>query len=247
MRRRPLTLASVLAPLALLASPAAPHAGAPGRRPQTGSRARALRPPRPQPAHEGPWIIYMNREGGAFTGTWNSTFADDSRRNLTSMFSGSATLPAFSYGDVTWNQVMQCMKEIYAPFDVTITDIDPGDMPHIESVVAGNPEQLGLDPYVGGIAPYTCYDEGSGRGVIENSIVFTFAGTYNYANNARDICETAAQEVSHSFGLDHEYLCKDPMTYLYGCGNKSFQDVYAACGEDRGRNCQGGGLPQDPR
>jgi hypothetical protein len=44
-----------------------------------------------------------------------------------------------------------------------------------------------------------------------------------------------------SFGLDHEYLCADPMTYLGGCGQKSFQNVglmrqYSA----RSCNCGGG-------
>jgi MYXO-CTERM domain-containing protein len=47
----------------------------------------------------------------------------------------------------------------------------------------------------------------------------------------------AAQEIAHSFGLDHEFLCADPMTYLNGCGAKSFQDVAAPCGEDQARDC----------
>ena len=35
-----------------------------------------------------------------------------------------------------------------------------------------------------------------------------------------------AQETGHTFGLDHAFLCADPMTYLDGCTlPKQFQDV----------------------
>jgi hypothetical protein len=54
-------------------------------------------------------------------------------------------------------------------------------------------------------------------------------------------CEVVAHELGHAFGLEHEYLCKDPMTYLEGCGHKTFQDVAAPCGEDEPRACSGGG------
>jgi MYXO-CTERM domain-containing protein len=91
---------------------------------------------------------------------------------------------------------------------------------------------------VGGVSPFT-----EDCGVIPNSIVFTFAGVYGSAY--RDICETAAQEVSHSFGLDHEYQCKDPMTYLSGCGDKAFQDNLERCGEYSARTCWCGGTTQN--
>jgi MYXO-CTERM domain-containing protein len=89
---------------------------------------------------------------------------------------------------------------------------------------------------VGGVSPFSC-------GTINNSIVFTFAVVYGTAY--RDICETSAQEIAHSFGLDHEHLCSDPMTYLTGCGNKSFQNVAAPCGEYSNRACMCGGNTQN--
>jgi MYXO-CTERM domain-containing protein len=53
-----------------------------------------------------------------------------------------------------------------------------------------------------------------------------------------DICWTVAQESAHAFGLDHEFLCPDPMTYLGGCGSeKWFRNQKASCGEDRARPC----------
>ncbi len=52
-------------------------------------------------------------------------------------------------------------------------------------------------------------------------------------------------EIAHAYGLDHEYLCKDVMTYLRGCGSKSFVDAEAPCGESKKRHCEGGSPTQN--
>jgi hypothetical protein len=176
-------------------------------------------------------IIYMNRFGATLTPGMNN-----STSNTTTLFNNTTNVPAYTGGDARWAEVMACMREIYGPFNVTITEEDPGETPHIESIVGGTPTELGLDPGIGGIAP----SEGCGN-VAERTIVFTF----EIWDTARDECETAAQETAHAFGLDHEFLCQDPMTYLFGCGNKTFQDIDAQCGEFEARLCRCGGATQN--
>jgi hypothetical protein len=45
--------------------------------------------------------------------------------------------------------------------------------------------------------------------------------------------------MAHAFGLDHEFLCADPMTYLSDCGSsKTFQNAEARCGEYEARDCE---------
>jgi len=163
--------------------------------------------------------IYMNKDGGAYTPGNN-----DSRTNRTTVIQDTRSIAAWQVDAGTWASVMSCVREQFAPYDVDITDVDPGDAPHIESVVAGSPGDLGLPDGVGGVSPFTptC-------GMIANSIVFTFAESL--PQSPEIVCEVAAQEISHSFGLDHEFLCEDPMTYLTGCGAKSFQNTFAPCGE----------------
>jgi uncharacterized protein (TIGR03382 family) len=46
-----------------------------------------------------------------------------------------------------------------------------------------------------------------------------------------------AQEIAHSYGLDHQMLPSDPMTYLDYDGDRTFQDQAAACGEFEARPC----------
>jgi len=74
-------------------------------------------------------------------------------------------------------------------------------------------------------------------------MIFAFSATNS--NDVQATCETIAMEVAHAYGLDHEYLCKDVMTYLRGCGKKSFVDADAPCGESKKRTCEGGAPTQN--
>jgi hypothetical protein len=56
-------------------------------------------------------------------------------------------------------------------------------------------------------------------------------------DDARTVCEVIAQEIAHSFGLDHEMLPSDPMTYLDYTGDRTFQNAMASCGEYADRAC----------
>jgi hypothetical protein len=47
-------------------------------------------------------------------------------------------------------------------------------------------------------------------------------------------------EIAHTYGLDHEHTCKDPMGYLGGCGARWFQDQELRCGEHEARDCADG-------
>jgi MYXO-CTERM domain-containing protein len=103
-------------------------------------------------------------------------------------------------------------------------------VPHIEAVFGGTPGLLGLPNNVAGVSPFT-----TDCSIIENSIVFTFTSVI--PNDARLACEIQAQEIAHSFGLDHELLASDPMTYLEYNANRSFKNQTASCGEDVTRPC----------
>jgi hypothetical protein len=69
--------------------------------------------------------------------------------------------------------------------------------------------------------------------------VFTF--TNAFGSNAQALCEVMAQEVAHSYGLDHEMLASDPMTYLNYNGKRTFKDQTVSCGEYQNRACGIGG------
>jgi cysteine-rich repeat protein len=127
------------------------------------------------------------------------------------------------------------MVDLYAPFGVTIVDADPGAVPHLELAIAGDPADLGFGS-VGGNSPFNC-------SFVDNGIAFAFANIFG--DNPRAICEQAAQVSGSLAGLDHEFSCPDVMTFLSGCGDKSFTDADAQCGEFQARACACGGSTQN--
>jgi uncharacterized protein (TIGR03382 family) len=172
-----------------------------------------------------PVIIYINRAGATLAPGNN-----DSRTNRSTLVNQTTAIPAWNTSAANWQAIMDCTRTMWAPFNVQITDVDPGNVPHFESIVTTRSSVLGMDPNVGGVSPYTI-----GCNVIPNSIVFTFADAFG--GNAETICEVMAQEVAHSIGLDHEMLASDPMTYLSYNGLQAFRDQTVRCGEYASRNC----------
>jgi len=170
--------------------------------------------------------IFLNYGGVTLTPGNN-----DSRTNRSSIAAQQTSLAAWTASATTKSATTACMNEIFAPFDVTITDTRPTSTTnYIEAVFGGNPAQLGLPSNVAGVSPFT-----TDCSIIENSIVFTF--TEVIPENARLACEIMAQEVAHSYGLDHELLASDPMTYLDFNGNRAFQNQTVSCGEFQTRAC----------
>lgn len=173
-----------------------------------------------------PITVYLNMEGGIYS----PGEPNDSRANVTSVADLPAAIPPWDASDEEKAALVECVAEMFGPFGLVITDEDPGDVSHLEAVVGGDPSQIGEDVNTGGISPFL-----TNCGVIQDSIVFAFPSVMR---DPRRLCETIAQEVAHSFGLDHEYLCGDPMTYLTGCGDKRFLFEEARCGETGPRPCK---------
>jgi hypothetical protein len=166
-------------------------------------------------------IIYLNRCAGpgctVVQGNTNAT-TDPAHSSL-----GHGVLNPFSRGDAVWNTVVDCMKEVFEPFDVQLTEIDPGSAPHFEVMFGGMPQQIGLSADLGGVSPFSC------QTYIPNSLVFVFDV---WGDDAEEICATAAQEIAHSFALDHAIEPSDPMTYLKYKGRRHFKDAQIQCGSD---------------
>lgn len=160
---------------------------------------------------------------------------NNSCNNVSSIVSGIRTITAFEHGDDAWQQVTACVQATLAPFDITVTDVDPGcAAPFWEIVVAGTPNEIGQPPGTAGVAPFSC-------GVIPNAPAFAFAGVHT---DMLALCWTVTHEFTHLLGADHQLHAGDPMTYLPGCLPKRFAAAAADCGEGSPRSCCTGAATQ---
>jgi hypothetical protein len=186
--------------------------------------------------HAGPDLLYLNRCAGGCTATAGR---DDAVTDHSSILGrdgvpSTVSLAPFMWDDATWNGVVQCVKETYAIYGVEVVT-DPPAGPHVEVMVAGTAAALGLSGNTLGIAPLT--NDCSAQ---DSAIAYAFANAHlSGPDLVSEICATASHEAGHIYGLDHEFECKDPMTYLTGCGSKIFLNRTVPCGEfDAPRTCK---------
>ena len=209
----------------------APGEAAPGGNPQwVRSAARLFDPSVPSR------IIYLNREGAELRGG-----PDDSSINVSSVVVGSpnqrARLPAFAGTPERWKQIVSCIRDKFAPFDVRVVEQRPMGEDYAMVMLGGSASDLGFNATDGhkhshatGLAPFNGEN-------IANAVVFVFTRTLREA--VKGSCEAAGMEVAHAYGLDHARHCKDLMTYLPNCGPRAFLDKDLPCGEHADRACEG--------
>ncbi|HEY1553350.1 MAG TPA: MYXO-CTERM sorting domain-containing protein [Kofleriaceae bacterium] len=182
-------------------------------------------------------IIYLNN--CLPSGCDVSPGFDDSLTQHSSIPQQPSHLDAWAWGPESWNQLVQCVQSMYAPFQVTVTDVDPGpSVPHFEEIVAGIDTEVQIEG-AGGVAPFIPCD-----GQLQDNVIsFVFASE---TSDLDFLCWAAAQETSHVFGLDHEMNALDPMTYLSPPEKKQgFQNTDTPCGEYADRTCWCGNPTQN--
>jgi len=74
--------------------------------------------------------VYLDRFGGAYM----HGIADDATQNQSVAIDVARTLPAFPGDDVAWGDLTACIRTALAPFDVAVTETDPGLAQHLELV-----------------------------------------------------------------------------------------------------------------
>jgi hypothetical protein len=177
--------------------------------------------------------LFVNFNGGTYTPGSNN-----SSTNRSSIPTQVSFVPAYEGTATARAQVLDCIRNRFAPFNIVVTDVDPGAAVHVEAVMGGNPQDVGMGSGVGGVAPMN-----GDCSVVERAVVYSFTKVLGTSPTVE--CEVAAQEIAHAYGLDHEMLCSDPMTYLAACGAKQFRDQAASCGEYSARTCMCGGTTQN--
>jgi hypothetical protein len=188
-------------------------------------------------------VLYLNKCTGGCKLTSGNT---DARTDHTDILpGGQTTLSAFSGSSTQWDDIVTCVTNVMKPFNITVTDTDPGNVDHFEVMIAGHASEMQLPQGVLGIADYLCQAPGQCSGTyIPNALVFDYADDWlqmeSGSRAVTDMCGTAAQEIAHAWTLDHATPASDPMTYNPYMAPLNYQDG-APCGSDCYYQCPSGG------
>lgn len=174
--------------------------------------------------------IFLNRSGVTV-----APGNDDAMANQTVIAKQRAALAPYSGSDTVWTDTVSCMRELFAPFNVAIVTDDPGGVMHMEAVFT-NSTVAAMDPNypnangVGGLGPLA-----GDCSVVEGGMAFAF--TSLLPQDGQYLCAVMGQEIAHAYGLDHEMLAADIMSYLSYNGKKTFVNQTVSCGEFEARPC----------
>src|SRR5688572_26748671 len=95
-------------------------------------------------------LFFLNKDGGTYVPGF-----DDARLNRSSLLDSTRAVPPFACTPAEWDAVMTCVRGQFAPFNATVTDADPGNVPHVECVIGGSPSDVGQPSTTSGVAPYS--------------------------------------------------------------------------------------------
>ncbi len=213
-----------------------------GEKPAQEPAVVTTRPPAKPPV---PRVVYLNREGATL-----AAGIDDASKNHSSLVRSAkhkyVAVPAFEGTPAQWNTIVECVRDRFAPFAVSVVDQRPIEPGYIMAMMGGTAKPFEQAQAIAGEdhehAVRTGLSPFNGE-TIPGAVVMVFAKTLN--NHPRSVCETAGMEIGHAYGLDHEMDCRDLMTYLPLCGPRRFVDNTVPCGEQNPRECKRGGQQQN--
>ena len=179
-----------------------------------------------------PAILYLDRTGGM----WDHGARDDASGNLSILVDAPRMIPAWPKDDADWSLLVDCIRTALAPFPLTITETDPGAVPHTEIVFT-------TSYWAGSVATTAIIPDSCRAG---HQVEFVFGNAL--ATRAR-ACHVALRSyaqmiASLSFGDRCEDLLNDQMDCV---PDRTFVDVQATCVDGNGQaiGCRCGGTTQN--
>ena len=146
--------------------------------------------------------------GGINDARTNTSTIPTARRRTRSASTSNGVGLTGAAADAEWNAVVQCMKEVYSPFDVTVTDVKPTTgVSYTMAIIAGIAAARSASATTSS-ASRRSRVTAARRTTSSRSRSRTTHGRPS-SDRVNNLCWTAAQESAHAFGLDHEYAFLD--------------------------------------
>lgn len=169
-------------------------------------------PPVPAMNYEpSPGVVYVAMDGVTLRPNCGNGDTANSALDCSPLVSAETTFGAFGGGAAA---EFQTLASYYEPFDINMTSARPPDwMPYTMTVIGGSAGQIGAAGACG-IANVAC------DGLKRNHV------SLNFPESCGGMAETAAQETSHNWGLEHT---DNPQDLLYPFNNGGFKTFVDEC------------------
>lgn len=157
-------------------------------------------------------ILYLDRFGGDYVPASH----DDAKRNASVIFDRPRTLPPWPGDDIHWADLTACVRTALAPFNIAVTETDPGDVPHLEIVFT---DQHWDDPAITHLIPSACRPG--------NEIEVIFGHAFSNPTRACEVAMDGFAEMTALLGPAEN--CLDFTSPAADCGVRFFQDLEMQC------------------
>lgn len=159
-------------------------------------------------------VVFVNFDGVTLT----AGPTDDARTDTTQLEALATTFAPYGDGEER-EAVLQAVRASFAAYDVFVTDVRPDSGDYVMSVTSPtNPLADAPEGAILGLAPLDCDDART-----SSNVTFAFHGAGDEFSAAAT-ATTIAQEVAHSFGLEHVDDPRDIMFALNLGGPAQFVD-----------------------
>jgi hypothetical protein len=169
-------------------------------------------PPVPAMNYEpSPGVMFVALDGVTLTPNCGNGDTANSALNCSPLVNAETTFAAFGGGAAS---EFQTLASYYEAFDVVMTSNRPPDwLPYTMTVIGGSSAQVGAAGACG-IANVAC------DGLKRNHV------SLNFPESCSGMAETAAQETSHNWGLEHT---DNPQDIMYPFNNGGFKQYVDEC------------------
>lgn len=183
-------------------------------------------------------VFYLNRDGAELIAGSSNNAALGVSSVLEQQRVGAATIAPSGLDDATWRNVVGCVARSFAQFNVDVVDERPEGEDFVMAVFGGTGREIGVAQDKRGMAP-----RGENCETVDDAVVYIFSDAIG--PDVQQLCNVAAQEIGHTFGLDHAFAEGDLTSNLSYGAPKRFLDAEVPCGDASPRACDCTGATQN--
>jgi len=179
--------------------------------------------------------LFINHEGGTYL-----PGPDNAANNVMSFLVMSRTMPANDFTATERTEILTCVQNHLAPYNITVVDQDPSPTQHNEVIVTSQSSADYSRPTnEEGWSPPSCQNGGF------ESVSIIFGDQAGGHLTPDRVCQLVVWTAQSNANLDSHVDCRQIGSWLEPC-EPAILDEELSCGQFKAEDCSCGGTTQNP-